>query len=200
MSDVNPFMSNIRHEETSQDSLYRDIEQNLETIYTLWIGGNNSLRFSIPILCAAKLEAFVNVAGKLKVKHWDILERKLSFAEKCQIVFSTVGLVFDRSAEPNKTAVGTFEIRNSLVHPKMKLNRIDEHITQEEYERRSNSFTGVSHPLRSELTNVAVTCLKEASDAFVAQWGPQLLDGIPDYWLTGGSTGGFTHEPPLIKS
>ncbi len=190
-------MKNIRHEETSRDSLYRDIEQNLETIYTLWVEGNNSLRFSIPILCAAKLEAFVNIAGKLKVEHWDILERKLSFTEKSQIIFSTAGLVFNRNDEPNLTAVRTFEIRNSLVHPKMKLHRIDEDITQEEYERRSNSITGISHPLRSELTKTAVTCLKNASDDFVKQWGPQLLYDFPEYWLNSGSTGGFTHKPTI---
>ena len=188
-------MNNIRHEETSRDSLYKDIEQNLETIFRLWAAGNIGLRFSVSILCAVKLEAFINVAGKLKVEHWDILERKLSFAEKCRIVFSTVGLVFDPNTEPNKTAVSTFEIRNSLVHPKMKLGHIDEHVSQEEYERRSNSFPGLTHHLRSELTKEKVTQLKESTDAFVTQWGAKLLDGHPDYWLTGGSTGGFTFEP-----
>ncbi|HEY6871823.1 MAG TPA: hypothetical protein VI298_03735 [Geobacteraceae bacterium] len=121
-------MNNIRHKETSRDSLFKDIEQNLETIFQLWAEGNNSLRFSVSILCAVKLEAFINVAGKLKVEHWDILERKLSFAEKCKIVFSTVGLVFDPNTEPNKTAVGTFGIRNSLVHSKMKHGHIDEYV------------------------------------------------------------------------
>ena len=187
-------MNNIRHVETSRDSLYKDIEQNLETIFRLWAAGNIGLRFSVSILCAVKLEAFINVAGKLKVEHWDVLERKLSFGEKCKIVFSTVGLVFDPNTEPNKTAVSTFEIRNSLVHPKMKLGHIDEHVSQEEYERRSNSFLGLTHHLRSELTEEMVTQLKESTDEFVTQWGAKLFDGHPDYWLTGGSTGGFTFE------
>ncbi len=188
-------MNNIRHEETSRDSLYEDIKQNLDTIYALWAEGNNSLRFSIPILCAAKLEAFINVAGKLKVEHWDILERKLSFTEKCQIVFAAVGVVFDPTTKLNKAAIATFEIRNSLVHPKMKLNRIDEYVSQEEYERRSSSFLGVSHPLRSKLTRKEVEQIKSTSELFVVEWGPKLLDNAPYYWLTGGSTGGFTFEP-----
>ena len=188
-------MNNIRHKESSRDSLYKDIEENLEAIFRFWTDGNDSLRFSVSILCAVKLEAFINVAGKLKVGHWDILERKLSFAEKCRIVFSAVGLVFDPHIEPNKTAVGTFEIRNSLVHPKMTLGRIDEYVSQEEYERRTNTFPGVLHHLRSELTKERVTQLKESADAFVAQWGAKLLDGHPHYWLSGGSTGGFTLEP-----
>jgi hypothetical protein len=103
--------------------------------------------------------------------------------------------VFDSTVEPNKTAAAILEIRNSLVHPKMKLGHIDEYISQEEYERRSNSFPGLLHHLRSELTKERVTKLKEAADAFVKQWGVKLLDGHPDYWLTGGSTGGFTFEP-----
>jgi len=188
-------MNNILHEETSRDSLYKDIEQNLETIFKLWVNGDNSLRFSVSILCAVKLEAFINVAGKLKVDHWDILERKLSFTEKCQIIFSTVDLVFDQNIEPNKTAVGAFEIRNSLVHPKMKLGHVNEYVSQEEYERRSTNFTAPLHHLRSELTKDKVNKLKDSSDAFITQWGVKLLDGYPDYWLTGGSTGGFTFEP-----
>ena len=185
-------MSDIRHQETSRDSLYEDISLNLETIYSLWAGGNKSLRFSIPILCAAKLEAFINAAGKLKIAHWDILERKLSFKEKCQIIFSSVGLVFDPAAKPNKTSIGIFEIRNSLVHPKMKLDHIDEYITQEEYERRNSNFIGNMHHLRSELTKEKVIHIKTSSDSFTSEWGMKLFDGQPDYWLSGGATRFFT--------
>ena len=188
-------MNHIRHEETSYDSLFRDIEQNLETIYELWTEGNTSLRFSIAILCAVKLEAFINIAGKLKREDWDSRERKVSFEEKCRMVFITSGLAFDHSVEPNKSAIQMFQIRNALVHPKMKLDRIREHISNYEYERRSNAFSGVSHPLRSELTPEQITHLKCTSDAFVSEWGPKLLDGTPDCWLGGGSTGGFTYEP-----
>jgi hypothetical protein len=189
-------MKNIRHEETSRDSLYKDIEQDLEEIFRLWAAGKKTLRFTVSILCAVKLEAFLNVVGKLKVKHWDILERKLSFTEKCEIVFSAAGLEFDPDSEPNKTALSTFEIRNSLVHPKMKLGHINEYVSQEEYEQRSNNFAGLNfhHHLRSALTNDKIVQLKETSDKFVAQWGGKLLDGHPDYWLSGGSTGGYTFE------
>jgi hypothetical protein len=188
-------MNKIRHDETSIDSLFKDVEQNLETIFHLWMDGNVSLRFSVAILCAVKLEAFINAAGKLKMDHWDILERKLSFVEKCNMVFSTAGLIFDPDAEPNKTAVTIFEIRNSLVHPKTKLVRIDEHISQEEYEQRSNNLPAILHHLRSELSKEKITRIKEAVDEFVNQWGNSLLDGNPNNWLNGGSTGGFTLVP-----
>lgn len=189
-------MNDIRHQETSRDSLYEDISQNLETIYTLWTEGNMSLRFSIPILCAAKLEAFINVAGKLKVEHWDNLERKCSFKEKCKSVFMSVGLAFDPDTEPNKTAIGTFEIRNSLVHPKMKLGKIDEYISHEEYKRRNSNFGGDMHHLRYELTKEKVAQIKSMSDLFTSKWGTMLFDGDPDYWLSGGATRFFT---PVIE-
>lgn len=193
-------MKNIRHQEVSRDSLFKDLEMNLETIYGLWANGDNSLRFSIPILCAAKLEAFINVAGKLKVEHWDIFERKLSFAEKCKVACSVVHLAFDPNVEPNKAAIATFEIRNSLVHPKMKLSRIDERVTSEEYERRRTQLDPrFSHHLRSELTNERVAAIKTNSDTFVVHWGKKLLDDHPDYWLAGGSTGGFTFEKPIAQ-
>ncbi len=193
-------MNHIRHKETSYDSLFNDIEQNLEIIYALWGEGKTSLRFSIAILCAVKLEAFINVAGKIKLKDWDIIERNLTFKEKCCKVFTASGLVFDCNVELNKSAVQMFQIRNAIVHPKMKLDRIDEHISDEEYERRSNEFSGDQHQLRSELTPEQITRLKCISDEFVSKWGPKLLDvegGGPDCWLAGGSTGGFTYEPTV---
>jgi hypothetical protein len=189
-------MKNIRHQETSRDSLYRDIEQNLETIFQFWANGDKTLRFSVAILCAVKLEAFMNIAGKLKMEHWDILERKLSFTEKCKLIFSSVELVFDPHAEPNKTAINVIEIRNAIVHPKMKLGHVDEYVSQDEYERRSEGYPGVLHHLRSELTKEKVAQIKKSTDAFISQWDAKLLDQNPSYWLNSGSTGGFTFEPP----
>jgi hypothetical protein len=109
-------------------------------------------------------------------------------------VFTACGLAFDRNVEPNKSAIQIFQIRNDVVHPKMKLDRIDKHISNDEYERKSNAFNCVSHPLRTELTQEQIIHLKCNSDAFVSKWGPKLLDGAPAYWLAGGSTGGFTDE------
>ncbi len=187
-------MKNIRHQATERDSLYMDIEGNLDAIYAMWAEGNNSLRFSIPILCTAKLEAFINVAGTLNVERWDNLERRLSFPEKCKKVFAAVGLSFDPGADVNKAAIAMFDIRHELVHPKMKLKRIDEYVSQAEYEQRSKGDSGVKHPLRSKLTKEEIKRMKTASDAFVSTWGQKLLEGFPEYWLGSGSTGGFTFD------
>jgi len=90
-------------------------------------------------------------------------------------------------AEPNKSAISVFETRNAIVHPKMKTQRINDLISQEEYELRRKQMLGISHHLRSELTEEAIKCMKKSADAFVEFWHA-------DYWLRGGSTGSFTHE------
>ena len=79
-------MKKIRHQEESRDSLYQDISDNLETICKLWRDVDRGMRFVIPILCAAKLEAFINVVGKLRVESWDSLERQLGFKEKLVVI------------------------------------------------------------------------------------------------------------------
>lgn len=189
-------MKSIRHQEVSRDSLYTDLAENLDLVYSLWLKQENRLRFSIPILCAIKLEAFINVAGKRTISYWDILERKLSFQEKCKIIFTELNLKFDPHIDPNKTAVGLFDIRNALVHPKMKLEEVDEYISREEYERRRNTFPGVTHPMRDDLSPDKIKHIKTQTDEFVSVWGAKLLDGQPSYWLSGGSTGSFIHESP----
>ena len=187
-------MKKIRHEEESRDSLYPDICDNLETIHQLWVNGNKGIRFVIPILCAAKLEAFINVVGKLKMQSWDSLERRLGFKEKLLVISEVTGVPVDIGDDSVKSALRIFDIRNSLVHPKMRYQKIDEMITQEEYEKRSESYLGVDHHLRTELNSESVENLISNANEFVATWGPKFLDH-PEYWLSGGSTGGFTYEP-----
>jgi hypothetical protein len=185
-------MSEVHHSEESRDCLYDEASENLETVYALWQQGQSNLRFAVPVLCAVKLEAFINVAGKLNVSAWDEQERKLSFKGKCKAVCAILKLEFASGDQPNKTALEVFQVRNSLVHPRMHLARTSEHISQREYERRSVAMLGVEHPLRSALTAGHVTALKNASEAFVLQWGARMLNGAPEYWLRWGSTGSFT--------
>ena len=189
-------MSEVHHSEESRDCLYNEASENLETIYAVWQQGRGNLRFAIPVLCAVKLEAFINVAGKLHLANWDKQERDLSFDKKCKAVCGMLKLEFASDVEPNKTAVEVFEVRNSLVHPKMLLARTNEHISQQEYERRSTTMLGPEHPLRSALTPGRVTALRDATNAFVAYWGARMFDGVPEYWLRWGSTGSFKPLAP----
>ena len=187
-------MKNIRHEEVSRDSLYQDLTDNLELVFQLWRNGERQMRFIVPVLCAIRLEAFINVVGKTKIDSWDGLERKLGFKEKCLIIGEITGKAFDADLDLNKKAIAIFDIRNALVHPKMKIEKIDEMITEEEYEARSSGYFGINHHLRSELSEEKVIALKNNTDQFIDFWGKQFLDH-PEYWLRGGSTGGFTFEP-----
>lgn len=187
-------MGNIRHTEKSRDSLYRDLANCLDTIYELWINGDSKLRFVVPVLCAIKLEAFINVAGKLNIKSWDGLERKLGFLEKCRIICEIKNIDFDKEIEPNNTALKIFETRNALVHPKMKTAESDEIITQSEYEAQQTQRTGVDHHLRMELNEESVTRMKEITDQFVNFWGVKLIED-PEFLLDGGAHWRYTAAP-----
>lgn len=188
-------MTDIRHTEASRDSLYQELTDTLERLCVLWKGGENQFRFIIPVICALRLEAFINVAGKLNVPDWDAKERRLSFAKKCMAICTELKIAFDPSIKPNVTAIQLFELRNELVHPKMVTGLLDELISQQEYECRQNEFAGVTHPLRDYLLPPAVDHLVEATENFFQLWAKPMLQGYPHYWLRWGSTGGFALEP-----
>ena len=189
-------MNNSFHNARSRDSLYKDIEENLNDIYQLWINGNSTLRLSVTILCAVKLEAFINIAGELKIERWKTRER-LSFSKKCELIFPKSSLTFYPNEEINKTAIELFNIRNDIVHPKMKCSKIyNEEISNEEYKKRSGpAKTWDKHHLKIELTNEKIIGLKKCSDDFVEKWGALLLEENPEYWLTNGAENEFSAAP-----
>lgn len=187
-------MTTIRHTEDSQDTLYQELTDSLERICVLWKGGENQFRFIIPVICALRLEAFINVAGKLNVPDWDAKERRLSFANKCSAICAELKIAFDPSVEPNVTAIRLFKLRNELVHPKMVVGSLNESISQQEYERRQREFAGVSHPLREQLLPPAVDHLIQSTERFFQQWAKPMLGGDPYCRLRWGSTGGFALE------
>lgn len=185
----------IRHEFESRDSLYHELSSNLEIVRDLWLEGVNQLRFSIPILCAAKLEAFINVAGKINVADWDTQERRLSFEKKCQIICDGLAIGFNATKDPNCTVLEIFNLRNELVHPKMLLEIADEQISKVEYHRRQTALLGVEHSLRSSLDKERIIHLLKCTDEFVALWGYTFLRGSSKYWLSWGATGRYTTGP-----
>lgn len=185
-------MKDIRHEEFSREHFYQDLANSLDYLAEAYYQkGNNHLRFIIPIICAAKLEAFINIAGKLNIGCWDEIERNLSFKKKCLIICEKLKKAFDPKIEPNKTVIYIFKIRNDLVHPKLLLKETDELINEEEYDRRSTSYNGVNHPLRSNLNEKQIKDLISRSNKFIDFWGKEFFEN-PGYMLRTGSTGSFT--------
>lgn len=189
-------VNTVHHEETSRDSFFQEITDNLEYVFGLFQTEKErrNVRFIIPILCAAKLECFVNVAGKKNIESWDKIER-LAFKAKCLKIADALKIEFDTNLELNKSAIEVFEIRNELVHPKMRIHETDEMISQQEYETRSNGnySNKANHPLRAELTNERIAQIKQSTDAFIDHWGKPFLTH-PDYWLRTGSTGSYTGQ------
>ena len=175
-------MMNIFSEETSRDSLYRNLTDNLEFVFQQWRDGERQLLFIIPVLCAIRLDAFINAIGKMKIGSWNSLEGKLGFMEKCLLIGGITGRKFDPDLELNKMAISIFDIKNALVPPTMKLTMRYGMFTGEGYEPPSACLCGMNHHLRSELNEEKVLSLKECTDHFIEFWGHQFLDQ-PDSWL-----------------
>lgn len=70
------------------------------------------------LLTAFFVEAYLNHVGAVKVRSWNILEKKLSPKEKLEIISREIELKTDFSREPFQTFKQVFEIRNLLAHGK----------------------------------------------------------------------------------
>ena len=189
-------MNEIRHQATEKDHLYQELTESLEKVYEIWQEGNTSMKYLVPALCAIRLEAFINIAGKIHINMWNSLERKLGFKEKCGIISEILKIEWDESLDINKSAFQIFEIRNALVHPKMKLKITDKYISQEEYDEHNISIKPwLMHSLRSDLTKEKLIEIMDSTEAFIEHWKNPFLKNEPEYWLRKGYDGSLSLEP-----
>ena len=187
-------MSEIVHNRQSHDSLFLDIEKNLEILFLQFNTGAVVLKPTIAILSAVKLEAFINISGLITFKEkWDDSER-LPFVKKCNLIFEKNNVVFDPDFPINKSAAEIFDVRNSLVHPKMEFKEIDESISYAEYEAMQSMYTSFTHPLREILTDEKIVSIKETSDNFITLWKPHILGSNPNWWLASCSQFSYTKK------
>jgi hypothetical protein len=77
---------------------------------------------SAVVFCAFTLEGYLNHIGVLRVKTWDILERKLSWREKLEFIGRELSTTFDRGKQPFQAIVEAFAFRDQLAHGKSVLN------------------------------------------------------------------------------
>jgi hypothetical protein len=70
------------------------------------------------LFCAFTLEGYLNHVGTLKMRSWDILERKLSWREKLDLISRELNATFDRGRRPFQTMVEAFAFRDLLAHGK----------------------------------------------------------------------------------
>jgi len=73
---------------------------------------------SAVVFCAFTLEGYLNHIGALRVKNWDLVERKLSWREKLEFLGRELNTTFDRGKQPFQTMVQAFAFRDHLAHGK----------------------------------------------------------------------------------
>ena len=65
------------------------------------------------------LEAYLNHYGELKIKHWDIIEKRLRFKEKIQLIAEEVGYQINWGVRPFQNFSAIKKYRDQLAHPKL---------------------------------------------------------------------------------
>ena len=98
--------------------------------------GSNYCRISSVLFSAFAIEAHLNHIGEAKLPFWGILERKLSWKDKLDVVSKQFDFATDYGRRPFQTLRHLFEFRNKLAHGKTTTgeksykylgNRDDEH-------------------------------------------------------------------------
>ena len=80
--------------------------------------GCNLHCMSAVVFCAFTLEGYLNHVGALRMRDWDILERKLSWSEKLEVIGRELKTSFDRGKQPFQNMVEAFAFRDRLAHGK----------------------------------------------------------------------------------
>jgi len=73
---------------------------------------------SVVVFCAFTLEGYLNHIGVRRMRDWDILERKLSWREKLELIGRELKTTFNTDKKPFKSMAEAFAFRNRLAHGK----------------------------------------------------------------------------------
>ena len=68
------------------------------------------------VLSALTMEAYLNHLGKLRNKHWDEVERKLTKLDKYKMFCKVAKLKVDLNVRPYRTLVQLFQFRDQMAH------------------------------------------------------------------------------------
>jgi hypothetical protein len=73
---------------------------------------------SAVVFCAFTLEGYLNRIGVRRMRHWDILERKLLWHEKLELIGREFNTKFDKGKRPFQSMAETLKFRDRLAHGK----------------------------------------------------------------------------------
>jgi hypothetical protein len=94
-----------------------------ETAEALELGRSLHCQSAV-VFCAFTVEGYLNHIGALRVKSWNLLERKLSWHEKLEFLSRELNTTFDRGRQPFQALVEAFAFRDRLAHGKSVLDEV----------------------------------------------------------------------------
>lgn len=80
--------------------------------------GSNYCRVSAVLFSAFAVEACLNHIGEEKLPWWDIVEPKLQWENKLQLITQYFSVEIDKGKRPSQTIYKLFKFRNKLAHGK----------------------------------------------------------------------------------
>ena len=80
--------------------------------------GSNHTRLASVVFSAFSFEAFLNDIGEQKFKFWLIVEPKLSWRSKLDLVLQELDLSANYGCRPYQTLIDLFKLRDKLAHGK----------------------------------------------------------------------------------
>jgi hypothetical protein len=73
---------------------------------------------SAVVFSAFTLEGYLNHIGLRKVQTWDLVERKLAWQDKLEVIGRELKATFDKGRQPFQTMAEAFAFRDKLAHGK----------------------------------------------------------------------------------
>lgn len=86
--------------------------------------GSNYCRISAVALSAFAMEAHLNHLGEFKLSFWEIVEPKLSWRGKLDLIVQQLGVTPDFGKRPFQTLGDLFKFRDRLAHGKTTIDAI----------------------------------------------------------------------------
>jgi hypothetical protein len=117
---------------------------------------------SAVVFCAFTLEGYLNHIGVLRVKSWNLVERKLSWTEKLEFIGRELNTTFEKGKQPFQNMVAAFAFRDRLAHGKSIL---DEEFTEKHVLDDGDSYLDPEWLRKFQSLEVVKTMLQDMESA-----------------------------------
>lgn len=154
------------------------------------LSGSNYCRISAALFSAFTIEAHLNHIGELKLPFWAIVEPKLSWRNKIDLIAQHLNVESDFGTRPFQTLIDLFKFRDRLAHGKTKTKDT----TYDYHENGEDEFDALNPEwLKKFWSDAALDLVIE--DTFKVMKLFHEAAGFEEQTLACVSSGEFTEQP-----